>query len=160
MTISLIAAVANNRVIGNEGGIPWDIPADRHRFRELTMGHPVIMGRKTFESIGHPLAGRRTIIVTRQPDYRADGCDVSPSLAEALGLCSDADELFIAGGGELYQQALPFAGRLYLTIVGIETPGDTLFPELPEGEFVEETRELLSQAPLATLIVYRRVSGR
>lgn len=160
MTISLIAAVAHNRVIGDRGGIPWDIPADRHRFRALTMGHPVIMGRKTFESIGHPLAGRRTIVVTRQLDFRADGCEVSHSLPEALDLCGEADDLFVAGGGELYRQALPLADRLFLTLVDVETPGDATFPELPEGEFVEEARELLSQDPPATLVVYRRISGR
>ena len=160
MTISLIVAVAENLIIGGEGEIPWDIPADLRRFREITLGRPVIMGRKTYESIGHPLAGRRTVVVTRQPGYRADGCDVVHDPADAFALCRDADELFVAGGGELYRQTLPLADTVYLTRVGIDAAGDTTFPELPEGEFVEERREILSDDPPATLIVYRRLPGR
>lgn len=160
MVVSLIAAIASNRVIGNRGGIPWDIPADRRRFRELTTGHPLIMGRKTFESIGRPLPGRRTIVVTRQPDYRADGCEVTHALEDAIALCAGAAELFVAGGGELYSQALHLADRLYLTLVDLEAEGDTTFPDLPEGTFEEEGREQLSSDPPATLVVYRRISGR
>lgn len=160
MALSLIAAVARNRIIGGEGGIPWDIPADRRRFRELTMGHPVIMGRKTYESIGHPLEGRRTIVVTSRPDYRAEGCDVSRGLADALALCCEADEIFVAGGGELYREALPLADGIYLTLVDIDVPGDTTFPELAAGEFVEARREIVSADPPAILILYRRTPGR
>src|SRR5512141_435338 len=103
MIVSIIVAMAENRVIGRGGGIPWNIPDDRRRFRELTMGHPVIMGRKTFESIGRPLSGRRNIILSRQPDYRGEGCCVVHSLEDALSVSAGADEVFICGGEELYR---------------------------------------------------------
>ncbi|MBT0665425.1 dihydrofolate reductase [Geobacter pelophilus] len=154
--ISIIAAVARNRIIGWHGGIPWDIPADRHRFRELTMGHTLIMGRKTFESIGRPLPGRRCVVISRNPDYAAPGCQVVGSVAEALALGNESEELFIAGGAEIYSEVLPFAQRLYLTVIDIEVEGDTRFPEIPEGAFCEVRREPLAVAPAATLVVYER----
>jgi len=140
MIISLVVAMARNRVIGRAGTIPWDLPADRRRFRELTMGHSLIMGRKTFESIGRPLPGRETIVVTRQAGYRAAGCLVAHSLAEALAQARGSDEVFVCGGGELYREALPLAGRLYLTLLAAEVEGDTFFPELPAEQFREVAR--------------------
>jgi dihydrofolate reductase len=138
--IAIIAAMTENRVIGRNGTIPWDLPEDRRHFRELTMGHPVIMGRKTFESIGRPLPGRTTIILSRQRDFLAEGCLMVPDLEAALTAASGNSEIFICGGGELYREALPRAARLYLTIVHMSVDGDTFFPEIPAGEFVEVVR--------------------
>jgi dihydrofolate reductase len=139
--VSLIAALAANRVIGRANAIPWDLPADRRRFRELTMGHLLIMGRRTWESIGRPLPGRETIVVSRQVGYRAEGARVARSLAEALALAEGEGEVFICGGGQLYAEALPLADRLYLTELAITVAGDTFFPELPAGQFSEVARE-------------------
>jgi dihydrofolate reductase len=157
--VSIIAAMARNRTIGRHGGIPWDIPADRHRFRELTMGHTLIMGRKTFESIGRPLPGRRCVVISRNPDYAALGCQVLGSVAEAVALGNESEELFIAGGAEIYSEALPFAQWLYLTVIDIEVEGDARFPEIPAGVFCEVHREPLAVDPPATLVVYERQSA-
>ena len=138
--ISLIAAMAENRVIGCKGSIPWHLPADLQRFRQLTMGHPLIVGRKTFESIGGSLPGRTIIVVTRQVHYRPEGCLVAKDLDEALSLAGDAEEIFVGGGGTLYRQALPLANRIYLTLVPGQYEGDAWFPDLPV-EFEERARE-------------------
>ena len=157
MIISIIAAMAENRVIGRNGVIPWDLPEDRRRFRELTMGHPVIMGRETFESIGRPLPGRLNIVLTRRTGYRAEGCLVVTDLRSALGACVGSTEVFICGGEELYREALPFAERLYLTIIEGAVVGDTFFPELPVGEFEEtERRSGKGPPPCAFLVLVRR----
>jgi dihydrofolate reductase len=152
--VSLIAALAANRVIGRANAIPWDLPADRRRFRELTMGHLLIMGRRTWESIGRPLPGRETIVVSRQVGYRAEGARVARSLAEALALAADAGEVFICGGGQLYAEALPRADRLYLTELARTVAGDTFFPELPPGQFREVARE---ESPGEPAAVFRRL---
>lgn len=138
--ISLIAAMAENRVIGSGGKIPWYIPADLRRFRELTMGHPLVVGRKTFESIGSALPGRRIIVVTRRLHFRPEGCLVAGDLEEALSMASDADEIFIGGGGTLYRQAMPLADRIFLTTIRGVYEGDAFFPEVP-ADFVEVSRE-------------------
>ncbi len=155
MTISLIAAMAENRVIGRNGAVPWDIPSDRKRFRELTMGHPLIMGRTTFESIGRPLPGRTTIIISRQQGYRVEGCSVAPDLPSALALCADAGEVFICGGSEVYGEAIHRADRIYLTIVHGEFSGDASFPAIP-GDFVEAVREGLDSPLPCTFVIYER----
>jgi dihydrofolate reductase len=162
MIISIIAAMAENRVIGRQGAIPWDIPEDRRRFRELTMGHTVIMGRKTFESIGHPLPGRTTIILTRQPGFRTDGCIVVNGLAEALAAAAGCGEAYICGGGELYREALPLADRICLTIVPGNPGGDAFFPDLPAGEFAEKERLTVPGPPSCTFVVFvrRSTAGR
>ena len=162
MRLSIIAAMADNRVIGREGGIPWDLPEDRRRFRELTMGHTVIMGRKTFESIGRPLSGRKNIVLTRQPGFRAEGCIVVNDLRAALAACAGSAEVFICGGGELYREALPCAERIYLTIIHDIVQGDVLFPELPAGEFEEAEQETVRGTPPGTFLVLvrrRRLTG-
>jgi len=158
MKISIIAAMAENRVIGRKGTIPWNIPADRRRFRELTMGHPLIMGRKTFESIGRPLPGRANIVLSRQRDFRAKGCIVAASLDDALLACADAEQIFICGGVELYREALPLADYIYLTVVHMECEGDAFFPPIP-GEFVEVERVDPEGGSLCTFILYRRMVG-
>ena len=153
MIISLIAAMAENRVIGRNNTIPWDLPADRKRFRALTLGHPVIMGRKTFESLAGPLPGRKNIVITRQMDYRAEGCFIAHDLASAVAMAGEADELFICGGGEIYRQALPIADRIYLTIIHSQFDGDTRFPEIPE-QFVEVGRETVEDAVPYSFVLY------
>ena len=140
MSIAIIAAMTENRVIGRNGAIPWDLPEDRRHFRELTMGHPVIIGRKTFESIGRPLPGRMNIVLSRREEYRAEGCLVARDLKAALMAAAGNDEVFICGGGELYREALPRADRLYLTLVHMTVAGDTFFPEIPAGAFAEVER--------------------
>ena len=136
MKISLIAAMAKNRIIGKQGKIPWKIPGEQKLFKKITLGHAVIMGRKTYESLGRPLPGRINIVVTRQKQYRAEGCLVVHDLTGALNGCSeDEDEAFICGGGQLYHEALPIADRIYLTVIPREIPGDTYFPDISSTEF-------------------------
>jgi dihydrofolate reductase len=113
--ISLIAAMAGNRTIGRDNALPWRLPEDLRHFKATTLGKPVIMGRKTWESLGRPLPGRRNVVVSRNPDYRPEGGELTGSLAEAIAATADADEVFVIGGAELYRQALPSAQRLYLT---------------------------------------------
>jgi dihydrofolate reductase len=139
--ISLIVAMDRRRVIGSEGKLPWHLPEDLKRFKTLTMGHSVIMGRKTHESIGRLLPGRRSIIVTRQPGYVQPGAVVVNSVDAALAACAGEDEAFVIGGGEIYVQALPHADRIYLTEVHLDTRGDTFFPPLPPGAWREVARE-------------------
>ncbi len=158
MVISLIAAMAGNRVIGRNGAIPWDLPEDRRRFRKLTMGYPIIMGRKTFESIGRPLPGRMNIVLTRQPEFRAEGCLVVHDLQGALRACSGSAEVFICGGGEIYREALPFARRIYLTLVHDSYLGDVLFPLIPAEEFDEMERREATGPPSCTFLVLERKS--
>ncbi len=140
MTLSIIAAIGPNNVIGNEGKLPWHLPEDLKRFKSLTMGHPIIMGRKTYESIGKPLPGRKNIVVTRQEKYEAPGCFVAHSLDDAIESCWDED-VFVIGGAEIYKQALPIADKLYLTEVRLETPGEIRFPEFDKNDWQEMTRE-------------------
>ena len=135
--ISIIVAMAKNRVIGANGAIPWHLPGELKRFKALTMGHSIIMGRKTWESIGRLLPGRKTVIVTRQPGYRVPGATVAHSLDDAITACGNDTEIFVIGGAELYAQALPRAGRLYLTTVDAEVAGDTLMPEFDPGSWRE-----------------------
>jgi dihydrofolate reductase len=139
--ISLVAAMARNRVIGAGNRLPWRLPEDLKRFKRITMRAPVIMGRKTHESIGKPLPGRRNIVVTRQPGARWDGCEVAGSLDAALALAGDAPEVFVIGGGELYRLALPRADRLYLTLIDADYAGDAFFPEIDPREWRETARE-------------------
>lgn len=129
MIVSLIAAMAENRVIGRSNGLPWHLPADLKRFKTLTMGHTVILGRKTFESIGQVLPGRRWVVLTRDAAFRPAGVEIAPTLDDALRLGPQDAEVFIAGGGDVFAQALPRADRLYLTVVHARVEGDTLFPE-------------------------------
>jgi dihydrofolate reductase len=139
--LSLVAAIARNRVIGIGGRLPWHLPEDLRRFKRLTMGAPVIMGRRTHESIGRPLPGRRNIVVTRQATAHWPGCTVAPSLAAALALAADAPEAFVIGGAALYAEALPHANRLYLTLIDAAYDGDTRFPEFEAAAWREVSRE-------------------
>lgn len=135
MIISLIAAMDRNRIIGHAGALPWHLPADLQWFKRHTMGHSLLMGRRTFEAIGHPLSGRRTIVVTRNPDYQARGCIVATSIPAAIAAAEPADELFICGGGDIFRQTLDLAERIYLTELEIDVTGDTFFPEVDADQF-------------------------
>ncbi len=135
--ISIIAAMSSNRVIGTENKLPWNIPDELKRFREITSGHPIIMGRKTHESIGKVLPNRTNIIITRDPEYKVEGAVVVHSLDEALDEASKKTlshdrEIYVIGGGEIYKQAIPKADKLYLTIIDKEYAGDTYFPDYSE----------------------------
>jgi len=135
--ISLIVAASANNVIGVNGDLPWRLSADLRRFKELTMGKPIIMGRKTWESIGRPLPGRHNIVITRQADYVAEGCTVVPSTEAAIDAAGDVEEVMIIGGSHIYNAFLPQAERIYLTRVHAEVDGDTWFPDLPESEWIQ-----------------------
>ena len=126
--ISIIVAASTNNVIGVQGELPWKISDDLKRFKQLTMGKPIVMGRLTWESIGRPLPGRQNIVITRQPGYSAEGCDVVASPAAALDTAGDAAEIMIIGGGQIYDLFLPKAGRLYVTRVHTDIEGDAYFP--------------------------------
>lgn len=142
MIISIIAATSENNVIGNKGKLPWTLHADMKHMKELTMGHPLIMGRKTHESIGRALPGRRNIIVTHQ-NVEYPGCEVVSSLDAALGAISDdtSGEIFIFGGGEIYKQAMEKADRIYMTRVHATVEGDAFFPEIDPAQWKEVSRE-------------------
>jgi len=139
--LGLIAAVASNGVIGAHGGLPWRLPEDLRFFKLQTMGHPVIMGRRTWESIGRPLPGRRNIVVTRTAGLQAEGATVVDSLAAALAACAGEKEAFVIGGAELYRAALPVAERLVLTEIHREFDGDVRFPAFERANWRETRRE-------------------
>jgi len=123
-----------NRVIGSDGKLPWRLPGDLQRFKQLTMGQTLLMGRKTYQSIGRPLPGRRTIVLSRNPDFQVEGCTVVPDLQSGI-VAAATEELFICGGGEIYRQALSLAERIYLTELQREVPGDCFFPAIPPDHF-------------------------
>jgi len=137
----LVAAVAENGVIGAEGGLPWRLPGDLKRFKALTMGRPLIMGRRTFDSIGRALPGRRNIVITRNPDWRAPGVETAASLQAALSECGGDGEAMVIGGAEIFAAAMPLADRIELTRVHARPAGDTYFPELDEADWAEVARE-------------------
>ena len=139
--ISLVAAMAHNRVIGKDNQMPWNLPADLRHFKAVTMGKPIIMGRNTFESIGRPLPGRRNIVISRNADYRVEGCDRATSFEAALALVSNVAEVMVIGGGFLYSQTLSQANKLYLTFIDLEVEGDTQFPEFEHLALTEVSRE-------------------
>jgi len=141
--IAIIVAMSKNRVIGANGAIPWHLPEELKRFKRLTLGHHIIMGRKTWESIGRPLPGRTTVIITRQRGYGmpVPGVKIAHSLDDAIAACGDDREIFVIGGAELYVQALPRAGRLYLTTVDAEIAGDTSMPDFDAGKWCEVSSE-------------------
>jgi len=137
----MVAALARNRVIGTDNRLPWHLPEDLRRFKALTLGHPVVMGRKTHASIGRPLLGRANVILTRDRDYAAPGCIVVHTLEAALDAAAATDEIFVIGGAEIYALALPRANRLHLTEIHADFPGDALFPAFEAGVFKLVSRE-------------------
>lgn len=171
MTLALIAAMARNRAIGHQGRLPWRLPEDLRRFKAITMGHVLLMGRTTFDSIGRPLPGRRTIVVTRQANWSAPGVEVASSVDEALdkaGKPADprgiaqavpvdprgsaqavpVDSVFVAGGGDIFRQTIDRAARLYLTLIDRDMDGDTFFPEFDPALFRVIERERHHDEPL------------
>ena len=139
--LTLIVAYASNRVIGRDNGLPWKLPGDLAHFKRTTLGHPIIMGRKTWESLGRPLPGRANIVVTRQADYAAAGAIVVTSLQAALDACPKDIDPFVIGGAQLYTLALPIANRIVATEVHAEVDGDAWFPELPSDQWQETDRQ-------------------
>jgi dihydrofolate reductase len=129
MTISIIAALAKNRIIGKNNKLPWNLPADLKHFKKLTLGKPIIMGQKTFESIGRPLPGRANIILSLDENFKPQGCIVANSIEEVLKILEHEKEIMIAGGASIYKQFLPLANKMYLTLIDANFEGDTYFPE-------------------------------
>ena len=143
--ISIIVAMAKNRTIGINNTLPWRCPEDLKHFKALTMGHHMIMGRKTFDSIGKPLPGRTTVVVSRNTQLKIEGCIVAHSLTEAIAACAGDDEIFVVGGAELYTQALPLANKLYLTEIQQNVEGDAHFPLFDMNQWQEVSRETRQQ---------------
>ena len=156
VTIVHVVAVALNGVIGADGDMPWSLPSDLRRFKQITMGKPVVMGRKTFQSIGRPLPGRANIVISRSATYEADGVHVVSSVDEALELATrlakdtGAEEVCVIGGGEIYRQTLDRAQRIYMTRVMAEMAGDTVYPALTPGDWEEVAREHHQEGPKDT----------
>jgi len=148
MNLALVVAMARNGVIGRDGSLPWHLPADLKRFRAITMGKPIVMGRRTHESIGRPLPGRRNIVLSRLADYQAQGCEVFPTLNAALAALEDCAEVMIVGGAALYAEALPHASTLYVTDVDAAPQGDVYFPEFDRDDWQEIEREQHAADPL------------
>jgi dihydrofolate reductase len=158
MIVSAIVAMASNRVIGDRGSIPWKIPGEQKRFKEITLGHSVIMGRKTYESIGRPLPGRTNIVITRQSDYHADGCIIVHDLDHAFQFCpAEETEAFVCGGGQLYVEAMPVTDRIYLTVLPRAVAGDTYFPEISEAEFRMAHSEFIDGVEPYNFFIYERI---
>lgn len=158
MKISIIVAMAENHAIGKDNQLLWHIPEDLQRFKKITMGHPIIMGRKTFESIGKVLPGRRNIIITRQKDYQVEGATVCHNPEEALKACLDAEEVFIIGGTEIYQMFLPRVDRIYLTQIHESyLDADTFFPDFKQSDFIETKRRDVAEPISYSLIIFKRV---
>lgn len=139
--IALVVAHTRNRVIGRDNTMPWNLPADLRRFRALTMGHPILMGRRTHQAIGRPLPGRRNLVLTRQPEFAVPGVETVGSLEHALAVCQEAPWLYVIGGGEVYAQALPLAERLHLTEIAADIDGDACFPEIDHAQWLELSSE-------------------
>ena len=157
--ISLIVAASRNGVIGANNRLPWHLPADLKRFKQLTMGHPILMGRKTFESIGTPLPGRTNLVITRQKDFQCCGATVVHSLEEGFRICDRETEreIFVIGGAEIFRQALPFADRIYLTRIEKDFEGDVRLFEIDPAIWKETSREEFLSDPLPyTFLTYDR----
>jgi dihydrofolate reductase len=156
----IVVAMAKNRTIGIDNTLPWRCPEDLKHFKQLTMGHHMIMGRKTFDSIGRPLPGRTTVVVTRDPNLKIEGCLMAHSLGEAIAACANAEQIFIVGGAEIYAQALPLVDTLYITEIQQDIDGDAHFPEFDRNTWLEVSREARHQEipqPLEYhFVTYRR----
>ncbi len=160
--LSVIVAVAKNGVIGFNNTLPWHLPEDLKHFRALTTGHHIIMGRKTYESLGRLLPGRTTVIVTRNHDYKVEGALIANSLPAAIALCQNDGEAFLIGGAELYQDGLRLADKLYVTEIALTVVGDAFFPQVDEAQWQEISREAHTSAQglLFSYVTYSRVTGK
>ena len=157
MEVILIAAMARNRVIGRDNDIPWQVPGEQARFKETTMGAPLLMGRRTWESLGRPLPGRRNIVVSRDPAYRAEGAETVQSLEQGLDLVSGEERAFVIGGGQLYALALERADTLILTILHREVEGDVFFPKFACPPFQLVASEEVDGPEPYSIRTYRRM---
>ena len=157
MRLNLIVAHARNGVIGARGTIPWRVPGEMAYFKQVTLGHPIVMGRRTWESLPRkPLPGRRNLVVTRDRRYVAEGAEVVASLDEALTRCADAQEVFVIGGAELFALALPSVTRAFVTEIDLAVDGDVLFPALEPSQWREVSRRRGDSAPVHDFVVYER----
>ncbi len=163
MIISIIVAIGQNREIGKDNRMLWYLPADLKYFKETTMGKPLIMGRKTYESLGRPLPGRKNIVITRKMNYSAPGCTMAFSIEEAIHRSKPAGEVFIAGGGEIYQQAMALTERLYITKIHGTFPADTFFPKPSHGQWKKlksDFRKADTKNPYdMEFIIYERIKN-
>lgn len=158
--LSLIAALARNHTVGIANRLPWHLSDDLKYFKATTSGHPIIMGRKTYDSIGRPLPGRHNIVVTRDRNWKADGVTVVHSIAEAVTAAGEVDEVFLIGGASLYAEALPLADRLYLTEIDADFDGDAFFPDWPRAQFRELRRDTRQGEDFAySFVVYEKLSA-
>ena len=162
MRVSAVVAASDNGVIGRDGGLPWHVSSDLKMFKEITLGKPVIMGRRTWESLPRqPLPGRRNIVITRNMDYVAEGAEIVRSVDEALAVCAGEPEVSIIGGGQVYAQAMDRTDRIYLTRIHLDVEGDTFLPELPAEEWVEVERRAFEKGErddaAFTLVVLDRI---
>ena len=139
--LTLVVAYSDNRAIGRDNALPWKLPGDLAHFKRTTLGSPIIMGRKTWESLGRPLPGRINVVVSRNAQYAAQGAVVVPTLADAVRACGDVADAYVIGGAQIYAQAIPLAQRLIATEVHAQVDGDAFFPELPAGQWQEVSRE-------------------
>ena len=159
--IALVVAVSRNGVIGKAGGLPWHISSDLKRFKAITMGKPLIMGRKTWESLPKkPLPGRQNIVITRQKNYQAEGAVVVPDTASALAVAGEVEEICVIGGGEIFAKFLAEADRIYLTEIDLEVEGDTRFPPIDPGLWPETAREIHPRGPNDSASFILRVLDR
>ena len=162
--LSLIVALSENYVIGREGQLPWHLSADLKRFKKLTMGHHIVMGRKTYDSIGRQLPGRTSVVLTRQTDWSVEGVLTATDLETALELAGDDEEVFIIGGSQIYQLALPLVERLYVTRVQASVSGDTYFPEITSEQWQLEQTDSFSADEKNdhdySFLVYSRIGGQ
>ena len=156
MDIIIIAAMAANGVIGNDNSIPWSLPEDLRQFKKKTLGHALIMGRKTYESLGQPLPGRKNIVVSRNRDLQIPGCMTAPGLHQALELCRDQEKVFIIGGGQIFSLGLAVANTIILTILGREVAGDTTFPDFSGRGFTEMSSERFEGREPFSVITFKR----
>lgn len=156
MEIILIVAMAQNRVIGRDNRIPWHIPEEMHHFKSTTMGHAVIMGRKTFESLGKALPGRFNVVLTRSPQLHFPECTTATTLEEAIECCRGQEKVFIIGGRTIYQEAMPVADTILLSVLDAAYEGDTLFPPIPETLYRRVAAKRLGQTHPFTLEIYQR----
>jgi dihydrofolate reductase len=156
MDIILIAAMAANRVIGRNNATPWHIPEELHFFKRTTMGHPVIMGRKTYSSLPGPLPGRRNIIISRTPGQPPEGTEAVATLPAALALCRENDRVFVIGGAQIFTLALPHATTIMLSVLDADFDGDTYFPDFSDTDFIEMNRQRHEASLPFTIVTYRR----
>lgn len=160
MSLSIIVAMAKNRVIGAENDLPWHLPADLKYFKATTLGKPIIMGRKTFDSIGRPLPGRQNIVITRSADWSHEGVDVAASLEEAIKLAEPADEVMITGGAQIYALSMGLVDTLYITEVDTVVDGDACFPEVDKSIWREVSRDphpAEDGKPAYAFVIYERL---